>query len=264
MKQGHEAIGVGYAQARSPDPHIRALISRALGDAHTVMNVGAGTGNYEPAGRRVMAVEPALEMLGHRPANGHPAVRAVAQALPFFDHAFDAALATLTLHHWNDYPAALSEMRRVAQKQVILLYEPSMTCEFWLIDYFPEALSLPSEVRAPGVEEIRACLEVQTVTPLPIPADCADGFAGAYWARPEAYLDPSIRTGISSLAQLSPEVAARDTSRLDRGPHVRGMGRRLRPPALASRVRPRLPFGGRRLTAGNFLTSCINQLTESS
>lgn len=159
MKQVYEAIGVGYARARRPDPRIEALISQALGDAVTVVNVGAGTGNYEPTGGRVMAVEPALEMLSQRPANKHPSVRAIAEALPFQDQAF--------------------------------------------------------EVRAPGVEEVRDHLEVRSVTPVPIPWDCIDGFAGAYWGRPEAYLDPSVRAGISSLAQLSPELVERCASRLE-------------------------------------------------
>ncbi len=215
MKQVYEAIGIGYAQARSADPRIEQIISRALGGARTVVNVGAGTGNYEPADRWVVAVEPALEMLSQRPANAHPAVRAIAEALPFPDHAFDAALATFTLHHWRDYSAGLSEMRRVALRQVIVLYEPAMSHEFWLTDYFPEMLSLPSEVRAPGVRAIRDYLDVQSVAPLPIPADCSDGFSGSYWRRPEAYLDPSVRAGISSIAQLSTEVAALGTAQLE-------------------------------------------------
>ena len=170
MKQVYETIGVGYAGARRPDPRIQELINRSLGDARTVLNVGAGTGNYEPVDRRVVAVEPALEMLAQRPADRPPAVRAVAEALPFPNYAFDAALATFTLHHWIDCSAGLSEMRRVAGRQVILLFEPAMNHRFWLIDYFPEALSLPSEVRAPGVEEIKVQLAVQSVTPLLIPA----------------------------------------------------------------------------------------------
>ena len=216
MKQVYEAIGVGYAGARRSEPRIEAIISRALGDARTVLNVGAGTGNYEPVDRRVVAVEPALEMLAQRSTGQPPAVRGVAEALPFHDHAFDAALATFTLHHWSDCSVGLSEMRRVAGRQVIVLFEPAMNHRFWLIDYFPAALSLPSEVRAPGVEEIKVHLAVQSVTPLLIPADCTDGFAGAYWRRPEAYLNSSIRASISGLAQLSPEVAALGASRLER------------------------------------------------
>ena len=216
MEQVYETIGIGYVGSRRPDSRIEKAIFRALGDASTVVNVGAGTGNYEPVDRRVVAVEPALQMLAQRSADQPPAVRAVAEALPFPDHAFDAALAIFTLHHWSDYSAELSEMRRVARRQLIVMFEPALSHESWLIDYFPDALSLPSEVRAPGVDEIRSRLEVQSVAPWLIPADCTDGFAGAYWRRPEAYLDASVRAGISSLAQLAPEVAALGVSRLER------------------------------------------------
>ena len=105
-------------------------------------------------------------------------------------------------------------MRRVAKRQVILLFEPSDSWQFWLVEYFPECQSLPSEIRAPGVEDLRAHLDVHTVVPVPVPVDCIDGFAGAYWRRPEAYLDPKVRAGISSLAQLEPEVAQRNVQRL--------------------------------------------------
>ncbi|PKB68051.1 MAG: SAM-dependent methyltransferase [SAR202 cluster bacterium Io17-Chloro-G4] len=215
MKQVYEAIGIGYARARRPDTRIARAISVALGDARTVVNMGAGTGNYEPVNRQMVAVEPASEMLYQRPASAHPAVRAVAEALPFSDRAFDAALATFALHHWSDCAVGLSEMRRVARKQVIVLFEPAMSHEFWLVDYFPEILSLPAEVGAPGVEEVGAHLRVRSVTPLPIPSDCTDGFAGAYWRRPKAYLDPSVRASISSLAQLSPKATARGVAHLE-------------------------------------------------
>ena len=212
--QLYQSIGDGYAGVRRPDARIQRLIVTALSDAETVVNVGAGTGNYEPSARRVIAVEPSPAMIAQRQSGAAPAVRAVAEALPFGDGAFDAALAILTLRHWADLAGGLSEMRRVARRQVLLLFEPSVLHRFWLFDYFPECLAVPSEKRAPGVEELRKSLDIQTVIPVPIPADCADGFAGAYWRRPEAYLDASVRAGMSGLAQLSPEVAERGVHRL--------------------------------------------------
>ena len=160
-----------------------------------MVNVGAGTGNYEPRDRRVVAVEPAVEMLVQRPADAAPAVRAVAESLPFRDLAFDAALATLTLHHWSDLSVGLEELRRVARRQIILLFEPALNRRFWLWDYFPQALTLASDAEAPGVADLGDRIKVRSVTPVPIPADCTDGFAGAYWCRPEAYLEasPSFR-----------------------------------------------------------------------
>ena len=212
--QLYQSIGNSYSAARQPDPRIQRLINAALGDAQTIVNVGAGTGNYEPADRRLVAVEPSLAMLNQRRAGAAPAIRAVAEALPFGDQTFEAALVILTLHHWTDLASGLSELRRVASRQVILLFEPKISRQFWLFEYFPECLSLPSDMRAPGIEDLRTHLHIQTVVPVPVPADCTDGFAGAYWRRPESYLDPSVRAGISSLAQLSLEGAERGVERL--------------------------------------------------
>ena len=205
--QLYQSIGNSYSRARRPDPRIQSLIVTALGDAQSVVNVGAGTGNYEPADRQVVAVEPSLALIAQRRPGAAPAIRAVAEALPFEDQTFEAALAVLTLHHWNDLVDGLSELRRVASRQVILLFEPWVSWQFWLVEYFPECLSLPTEIRAPNIEDLRMHLDVQAV--VPVPSDCIDGFAGAYWCRPELYLDPSVRAGISSLAQLPPEVAER-------------------------------------------------------
>ncbi|PKB79008.1 MAG: hypothetical protein BZY88_15540 [SAR202 cluster bacterium Io17-Chloro-G9] len=203
----YQSIGTGYSSARRPDPRIHRQIVDALGDAGTVVNVGAGTGNYEPADRQVVAVEPSLAMIAQRRPGAAEVAQAVAEALPFGDRSFDTALATLTLHHWSDLDSGISEMRRVARRQVILQFEPWESWKFWLVEYFPECLALPSEVRAPSVEDLRGLLDVHSVIPVPVPGDCIDGFAGAYWKRPEAYLDPSVRASISSLAQLPPEVS---------------------------------------------------------
>ena len=212
--QAYQRIGNRYAAARLPDPRIQQLIVTALEDAQSVVNVGAGSGNYEPTDRRVVAVEPSLAMIAQRKPGAAPAVRAVAEALPFGDQTFDAALAILTLHHWIDLAGGLTELRRVASRQVILLFEPSVIRQFWLVRYFPECLSLPSEIHAPTIEDLKMHLDVQTIVPVLVPADCIDGFAGAYWCRPESYLEPSVRAGISSLAQLPPEVAEFGAHRL--------------------------------------------------
>ncbi|MBI2167952.1 MAG: class I SAM-dependent methyltransferase [Actinobacteria bacterium] len=206
----YDAIGRGYAQARRADPRIQRQIHAALGDARTVVNVGAGTGNYEPFDRAVIAVEPAATMLGQRPPDAAPAVQAVAEHLPFLDRAFDAALAVLTIHHWSELDAGLAELQRVAQRQVILLFEPELDHSFWLVaDYVPEWSALPTERTAPGVAAVAPRLNVRSVEVVPVPADCQDGFGGAYWNRPEMYLEPEVHAGISSLAQLPAEVLAR-------------------------------------------------------
>ena len=212
--QLYQSTGNSYSGARRPDPRIQRLIVMALGNARRIVNVGAGTGNYEPPDRQVVAVEPSLAMINNRRAGAAPAIQAVAEALPFRDQTFDAALAVLTLHHWTDLAGGLSELRRVASRQVILMFEPWVSGQFWLVEYFPECLSLPTEIRAPTVDDLRVHLEVQSVVPVPVPADCIDGFAGAYWCRPESYLEPSVRAGISCLAQLEPGVVERGLQRL--------------------------------------------------
>ena len=205
--QVYESIGVRYVAARRPDPRIHQVIVDPLGGARTVINVGAGGGNYEPTDRILTAVEPSLKMITQRTTGAGTAVRGVAEALPFRDQTFDAALATFTLHDWSKVAAGLNEMRRVAKRQVILLFEPSESLKFWMVGYFPESLALPSETGAPGVDDVRVHLNVHAVVaPVPIPADCTDGFAGAYWRCPEAYLEPAVR---SEYIQFGLAVAGR-------------------------------------------------------
>jgi SAM-dependent methyltransferase len=166
------------------------------------VNVGAGAGSYEPRHGRVVAVEPSWAMIRQRPLGAGRAVQAYAEALPFGDRAFDAALAILTVHHWSDRERGLAELRRVARRVVLFTWDPAAADRFWLTtEYFPGivALDLP---RFPPMRELAARLGRVQVQPVPIPADCADGFLGAWWRRPEAYLDPATRRGISSFAQI--------------------------------------------------------------
>jgi SAM-dependent methyltransferase len=180
-----------------------------------VVNVGAGPGSYEPRDRRVVAVEPAREMIRQRPPEAAPAVQARAEALPFEDRAFDAALAVLTVHHWLDRARGLAELRRVAARRVVVFtWDPAADDRFWLTaEYFPEMLALDVP-RFPSMAELAARLGPVDVRPVPIPADCTDGFLGAWWRRPEAYLDPAIRRAISSFAQIDRARLARGVGRL--------------------------------------------------
>jgi SAM-dependent methyltransferase len=195
----YERIGRGYAQRRRADPRLARTIADALDDARSVLNVGAGTGSYEPAGPGTVAVEPAAAMIAQRPAGAAPCVRACAEALPFGDGGFDAVLATLTMHHWSDWRAGLSELARVARRAVVLFtWDPE--CDFWLSrDYLPEMLAADRR-RFPKLDDLSEALGDVRVQHVPIPHDCTDGFLGAYWRRPDAYLDSSIRQSISSLA----------------------------------------------------------------
>ena len=167
----------------------------------TIVNVGAGAGSYEPRDRRVVAVEPSATMIRQRPRGAAPVVRASSVALPFHDGAFDAALAVLTLHHWPDWAAGLREMRRVARRRMVLLtWDPAST-GFWLSEYLPDILRVDRAI-FPGIDDLRAVLGRVDVVDVPVPHDCSDGFMGAYWRRPRAYLDPGVRAAISTFARL--------------------------------------------------------------
>lgn len=210
----YDVIGDDYALSRRSDPRIAAALIAALGGARSVLNVGAGTGSYEPTDRAVIAVEPSAVMLAQRPPDAAPAVQARAEALPFADDAFDAVLAVLTLHHWADRACGLAECARVARDRVVVFTWDPAADGFWLVrDYFPEFLALDRQ-QFPAVDALAAAVWSGArldVTPVPIPADCIDGFLGAFWARPAAYLDPAVRAGISSFARLN---ATRGSARL--------------------------------------------------
>ena len=198
MTAVYDRIGHGYADLRRPDQRIASLIGQALGPG-TVVNVGAGTGSYEPASTLV-AVEPSAVMVGQRLAGAAPAVQAVAEALPFADGAFDAALAVLTTHHWTDPAAGLAELVRVARRQVVLTWDQQFVASrFWFVtDYLPEIAEAESD-RAAFRAVVDAWPSARTVV-VHVPWDCTDGFFAAYWRRPEAYLEPHVRAAISSFA----------------------------------------------------------------
>lgn len=210
----YERIGVGYAERRRADPHIEHQIHRALGDARSVVNVGAGAGSYEPKDRRVVAVDLVRGMLEQRPVDAAPALQSRAEWLPIPDGAFDAAMAILTVHHWTDVEQGIAELRRVARRQVILHFEVTWQRKLWLTrDYVPLLAEL-EEQRAVPMDDLLALLENPSVEAVPVPAECTDGFCGAYWKRPEAYLDPAVRRSISSLSQLSNEQVEPGIERL--------------------------------------------------
>lgn len=196
----YDTIGEGYANLRRPDPRIEAAIAAALGDARTVINIGAGAGSYEPPGRTLLAVEPSERMVLQRPKGAAPCVRAVAGALPVKNAAADAAMASLTIHHWPDWRAGLAEMRRIARRRIVLFtFDPDADL-FWLTREYVPAIADLDRKWMPKIADVAAELGPCTVTPVPVPHDCTDGFLGAYWRRPEAYLDTNLRSSMSSFA----------------------------------------------------------------
>jgi SAM-dependent methyltransferase len=201
MPAQYDTIGVDYADLRKPDPRIAARICAALGHAQRVLNVGAGAGNYEPLDREVVALEPSEEMIRQRPAGAAPVIQGVAEALPFADKSFDAAMASLTVHHWIDKAKGLAEMRRVSRGTVVLFtFDPAFRAG-WLTDYFPEIVTM-DDAQMPKIADYEQWLGPVSVSPVPIPHDCTDGFLYSYWRRPHAYLDPHIRRGISTFWKM--------------------------------------------------------------
>ncbi len=245
----YDTIGRGYRALRQPDSRIAARIHDALGDATRVVNVGAGTGSYEPRDRTLFAVEPSIVMIRQRDADAAPVIRASANDLPFRDDAVDASLAILTIHHWPDLGRGLDELRRIARRRVVLLtYDPAFE-GFWLADYFPEIVEIDRRTM-PSLSEIQRHLGKASVFDVPVPEDCTDGFLGAYWKRPEAYLREDVRGAISSLANLpdpEPGLAALQSD-LASGAWERRYGRGLTGPALD--LGYRLVVAGERGVAG--------------
>jgi SAM-dependent methyltransferase len=211
----YDQIGQGYSAARGEDPRVAEAVVRGLGEARTVLNVGAGTGSYEPGDREVTAVEPSAVMIAQRPADAAPVVQASAEALPFAADSFDAAMAIVSDHHWRDRAVGMRELRRVARERVVIVnVDPAANPDLWLIrDYLPGFIDLiPECYRSSGFWEAELWEllggEVE-IRPIPVPYDCRDGFLFAYWRRPEAYLDPAVRAGIS-VFQLLPEEEVRE------------------------------------------------------
>ncbi len=202
MQHLYDSIGHGYKNLRQPDQRIAAAIHAGLGDAASVVNVGAGAGSYEPDEGYLVAVELARTMIQQRPKDAAPVVQANSVALPFSDNTFAASMAILTVHHWPDQAKGLAEMRRLARERVVILTWDRYAPGFWLTDYFPEILDIDRAI-FPTMEQFETALGPVSITEVPIPHDCSDGFLGAYWRRPEAYLDTQVRAAISTFAKIT-------------------------------------------------------------
>jgi len=202
----YDRTGQGYAAVRRADPRIAARVEASLGDARSVLNVGAGAGSYEPADREVTAVEPSRLMISQRPPGAAPAVQASAEELPFEDDSFDAAMAMITVHHWRDLEAGLGEMARVARRRVVVLsFDPAPLADLWLVEYFPRAYEIHSEFMPPLDEIVAALGGDAAVEAVPIPRQCTDGFFFALWDRPEMQLDPEVRRASTVWHVMEPE-----------------------------------------------------------
>jgi SAM-dependent methyltransferase len=215
----YDTIGTGYARTRREDPRLRASIHAALGDARTVVNVGAGTGSYEPRDRHVIAIEPSDVMTAQRPRTLAPAIRATARDLPLRDGAVDAAMAILTIHHWDDHrERGVRELRRVARAAVVIVtFDPDVCTEMWLMkDYFPELAALDHAIfplPATVASWLGGDVDIQ---PLPIPRDCEDWMLASFWAHPERVLDPDARKATSGFARMPADLVDRVVAEVGR------------------------------------------------
>ncbi len=209
----YDRIGRGYARNRRSDPHLAATIEAALGDARKVLNVGAGTGSYEPADRELTAVEPSGEMIAQRPPDAAPVVRATAEDLPFADGEFEAAMTVLSLHHWDDPERGVAEMRRVADRVVVLTLDGGDLGNGWMGEYMAP-IATTDATRFPPIEAVAEWLGGASVEPVPLRADCEDLFLGALFARPELLLDPDVRASTSGFARLDDATEAALVDRL--------------------------------------------------
>jgi len=196
MKFNYDQFGQQYSGQRRTDPRIAALVNQTLGNAQTVLNVGAGAGSYEPADRYVIAVEPSITMRSQRKT---PAVIGTADSLPFDDQAFDASMAMITIHHWPDIRQGLLEVKRVTRNTVVIMtVDPDKLDTFWNAEYFHEVIEVERR-RYPPLDLVTNALGGNCdIIPVPIPIDCVDGFQEAYYARPEAFLNPEVRKAQSA------------------------------------------------------------------
>jgi len=198
----YDDIGRTYTARRESDPRIAAAIERALAGCTSILNVGAGAGSYEPVAGEVIALEPSRTMIAQRPPGSAPVVQGRAETLPFPDASFDAVLGVLTVHHWKDQAKGFGECARVARSRVVFLtIDIDASADFWLFDYLPELLAADRPI-FPRKERFAQAFESIEMLPVPVPADCRDGFLGAYWRRPRAYLDPLVRGSISTFSKI--------------------------------------------------------------
>lgn len=211
----YDRIGRHYTAHRCADPRWEALVAEQIGDARHVVNVGAGTGSYEPLGCRVVAIEPSVVMLEQRTADAAPAVRAVAADLPVTDGWADVVMAILTVHHWADWERGLAELCRVAPRRVVFAIDFEVHSHFWLLqEYLPEVLERTLAC-SPGADAVAEAIGATTSIDMPVYRDLRDGVLGAYWCRPEAYLDHGVRANNSGIALAHPETTAVGIARLE-------------------------------------------------
>ena len=197
----YDKIAKQYQSFRKPDKRIASRISKHTKGTQKVINVGAGTGAYEPTHCDIIAIEPSQEMIAKRKVTPATIIQGVAENLPFDDNEFDVAMGILTIHHWSDIPQGLGEMLRVSKQKVVLLTWIDDSPKFWLEDYFPE-MRVIDKALFPTLDELDQLMGGISSEVVEVPSDCTDGFMCAYWKRPDAYLSAGVRAAISTFARM--------------------------------------------------------------
>ena len=198
----YDDIGNNYSVTRCTDPKIAKQLYDELQGATRIVNIGAGTGSYEPENIELVAVEPSAVMISQRKAGSHRVEQAFAEKLPFENSSFSHAMTVLSMHHWENRARAFNEINRVTtEKFVAITWDPKSE-PFWLTrDYFPEIYEMDKLI-FPNLEELNEYFDEVTIRPLQIPSDCKDGFLTAFWKRPEAYLSPNVRQAMSPFSKV--------------------------------------------------------------
>ncbi|NOX52787.1 MAG: class I SAM-dependent methyltransferase [Gammaproteobacteria bacterium] len=203
MRTIYDNIGINYSVQRHTDPRIASQLFSELKEATRIVNIGAGTGSYEPENIELVAVEPSSKMIAQRKMGSHKVEKAFAEELPFENNSFSHAMTVLSMHHWENRELAFREINRVVtEKFVAITWDPESD-PFWLTrDYFPEIYELDKRI-FPKLDELSEHFDEVGMRPLPIPSDCIDGFLAAFWKKPEAYLSHDVRQSISPFSKIN-------------------------------------------------------------
>lgn len=209
----YDSIGQSYSKFRLPDPRIVDTLVNLLQlePGSLVADIGAGTGNYSRAiaerGFFLYAVEPSSVM--RLQATQHPRVQwltGYAEDIPLPTSSVDSVICILASHHFSNLEKAIREMNRVARSGAIifLTFDPRVGEKLWVVDYFPSLWEDAFRVFPPLIDVV-AIIEANTqrmveIFPLMLPHNLTDMFFAAGWRRPESYLNPDVRAGISALS----------------------------------------------------------------
>lgn len=213
----YDLIGSGYDTTRRADPFIAGRLKELLADAvgGTYLDVACGTGNYTialaAAGLRMVGVDQSATMIAAASAKSAEVEWHIGDvtALPFETGRFAGAICTLAIHHFADLSVSFRDIRRVMRRGPLVLFtathEQMRRC--WLSHYFPDAI-VASIRQMPDLPVVlqhlhSAGFDKAVTEPYEIRPDLQDFFMYSGKHRPQIYLDPKVRAGISTFSRLA-------------------------------------------------------------